>query len=261
MNAARLARSVADEHEPRVPLPRLEPGETDRGGWGKSSASVSTTRPAQGGGPLLAAPMPHMHCSQRFALPRRHADILSPWRARILSDAAPPGSAAARQALSAGRHLGRSRRQLRGLLRPRRPHRALSVRTVRPARNRALLVCREYTDEVWHGYLPDAAAGLLYGYRAHGPYEPAARPPLQPQQAAARSLCPRACRQPELVRRAVRLSACNRRAATCRSTGATARPPCRKAWSTDDSFNWGDDRSARHPRGPTPSSTRRMSAA
>src|SRR5580704_14422135 len=32
----------------------------------------------------------------------------------------------------------------------------------------------EYTDEVWHGYLPDARAGTLYGYRVHGPYEPAA---------------------------------------------------------------------------------------
>jgi glycogen operon protein len=30
----------------------------------------------------------------------------------------------------------------------------------------------EYTDEVWHGYLPDAANGLLYGYRAFGPYAP-----------------------------------------------------------------------------------------
>ncbi|MCZ7658996.1 MAG: glycogen debranching protein GlgX [Xanthobacteraceae bacterium] len=32
----------------------------------------------------------------------------------------------------------------------------------------------EYTDEVWHGYLPDARPGMLYGYRVHGPYEPAA---------------------------------------------------------------------------------------
>lgn len=30
----------------------------------------------------------------------------------------------------------------------------------------------EYTDEVWHGYLPDARPGLLYGYRVHGPFEP-----------------------------------------------------------------------------------------
>ena len=30
----------------------------------------------------------------------------------------------------------------------------------------------ECTDEVWHGYLPQLRAGQLYGYRAHGPYEP-----------------------------------------------------------------------------------------
>jgi glycogen operon protein len=30
----------------------------------------------------------------------------------------------------------------------------------------------ECTDEVWHGYLPNARAGLVYGYRAYGPYEP-----------------------------------------------------------------------------------------
>jgi len=32
----------------------------------------------------------------------------------------------------------------------------------------------EYTDEVWHGYLPDARPGTVYGFRAHGPYEPEA---------------------------------------------------------------------------------------
>ncbi|KAJ3046316.1 hypothetical protein HDV00_000130 [Rhizophlyctis rosea] len=30
----------------------------------------------------------------------------------------------------------------------------------------------EYTDEVWHGYLPDARPGVVYGYRVHGPYDP-----------------------------------------------------------------------------------------
>jgi len=30
----------------------------------------------------------------------------------------------------------------------------------------------EYTDEVWHGYLPDARPGTIYGYRVYGPYEP-----------------------------------------------------------------------------------------
>src|SRR5689334_10993072 len=30
----------------------------------------------------------------------------------------------------------------------------------------------EFTDEVWHGYLPDARPGTVYGYRVHGPYAP-----------------------------------------------------------------------------------------
>ena len=29
-----------------------------------------------------------------------------------------------------------------------------------------------FDGEVWHGYLPDAGPGLVYGYRAYGPYEP-----------------------------------------------------------------------------------------
>ena len=31
----------------------------------------------------------------------------------------------------------------------------------------------ERTDQVWHCYLPEARPGMLYGYRAHGPYRPA----------------------------------------------------------------------------------------
>jgi glycogen operon protein len=37
----------------------------------------------------------------------------------------------------------------------------------------ARIVLPEYTDEVWHGYLPEARPGQLYGYRVHGPYDPA----------------------------------------------------------------------------------------
>jgi glycogen operon protein len=31
---------------------------------------------------------------------------------------------------------------------------------------------RERTDDAWHGYLPEARPGMLYGYRVHGPYDP-----------------------------------------------------------------------------------------
>jgi isoamylase len=32
----------------------------------------------------------------------------------------------------------------------------------------------EYTNQIWHGYLPDIRPGTVYGYRVHGPYEPEA---------------------------------------------------------------------------------------
>jgi pullulanase/glycogen debranching enzyme len=32
----------------------------------------------------------------------------------------------------------------------------------------------KYTDEVWHGFLPDARPGTSYGYRVHGAYQPEA---------------------------------------------------------------------------------------
>ncbi|HYG87418.1 MAG TPA: glycogen debranching protein GlgX [Azospirillum sp.] len=35
------------------------------------------------------------------------------------------------------------------------------------------IVLPEHTDEVWHGYLPEARPGMLYGYRVYGPYDPA----------------------------------------------------------------------------------------
>jgi isoamylase len=34
------------------------------------------------------------------------------------------------------------------------------------------LTLRERTDTVWHGYLPQARPGLLYGYRVYGRYQP-----------------------------------------------------------------------------------------
>jgi isoamylase len=33
----------------------------------------------------------------------------------------------------------------------------------------------EFTNEIWHGYLPDAQPGTVYAYRVHGPYDTNAR--------------------------------------------------------------------------------------
>jgi glycogen operon protein len=40
----------------------------------------------------------------------------------------------------------------------------------------------ECTDEIWHGYLPEAGPGLLYGYRAYGPYDPKRGHRFNPQK-------------------------------------------------------------------------------
>ncbi|HEX8141602.1 MAG TPA: glycogen debranching protein GlgX [Pyrinomonadaceae bacterium] len=42
------------------------------------------------------------------------------------------------------------------------------------SRETARIRLTEYTDHVWHAYLPEARPGQLYGYRVHGPYEPQA---------------------------------------------------------------------------------------
>ena len=40
-------------------------------------------------------------------------------------------------------------------------------------RESTTIVLPEYTDQVYHAYLPDVRPGQLYGYRVHGPFEPA----------------------------------------------------------------------------------------
>ena len=39
-------------------------------------------------------------------------------------------------------------------------------------RERQRVALPERTDHVWHGYLPEARPGMVYGYRVHGPYRP-----------------------------------------------------------------------------------------
>ena len=40
----------------------------------------------------------------------------------------------------------------------------------------------DFTDEVWHGYLPDTRPGTVYAYRVHGPYEPEAGQRFNPNK-------------------------------------------------------------------------------
>jgi len=42
----------------------------------------------------------------------------------------------------------------------------------RGARETERIELPEYTNQIFHGYLPDVGPGTYYGYRVHGPYEP-----------------------------------------------------------------------------------------
>ncbi|HVA28942.1 MAG TPA: glycogen debranching protein GlgX [Candidatus Baltobacteraceae bacterium] len=50
----------------------------------------------------------------------------------------------------------------------------LCIFDARGTRELRRVVLPEYTDQVWHGYLPEVSRGTLYGYRVYGPYDPEA---------------------------------------------------------------------------------------
>ncbi len=97
----------------------------------------------------------------------------------------------------------------------------------------------EYTGEVWHGYLPGATTGLLYGYRAHGPYAPEQGHRFNHHKLYSDLTqgWPAMCTGRTLSTAFVSIHC----AAICSST-ATVRRRCRRALVTDDWFNWGDGR-------------------
>ncbi|MBV1799853.1 glycogen debranching protein GlgX [Siccirubricoccus sp. G192] len=105
----------------------------------------------------------------------------------------------------------------------------------------ARLSLPECTDEVWHGYLPEAQPGLLYGYRAFGPYEPRRGHRFNPHKLL---LDPYARQLAGEVRWAdvlfgYRVGAGRADLSFDRRDSAPAMP---KSVVVDDSFNWGDDR-------------------
>ena len=69
----------------------------------------------------------------------------------------------------------------------------------------------EQTDQVWHGYLPDVQPGQLYGYRVHGPYEPAKGHRFNPNKVVLDPYAKAIGRDAAVGRRAVRLHARRRR--------------------------------------------------
>jgi isoamylase len=105
----------------------------------------------------------------------------------------------------------------------------------------------ECTDAVWHGYLPEARPGLLYGYRAHGPYDPQRGHRFNPNKLL---LDPYTRQIAGSVRWndalfGYRLGSPRGDLSFDRRDSAPATP--RSMVTIDDHFNWGDDRPPQIP--------------
>jgi isoamylase len=104
----------------------------------------------------------------------------------------------------------------------------------------------EYTDEVWHGYLADGAPGMLYGYRVHGPYDPAHGHRFNPNKLL---LDPYATAlqgslQWSDAHFGYRVGSPRADLSFDRRDNARGMPKCRVV---DPAFTWGQDRPPRHP--------------
>jgi glycogen operon protein len=113
-------------------------------------------------------------------------------------------------------------------------------------RERARIRLPECTAQVWHGFLPDVRPGQLYGYRVHGPHEPARGHRFNPHKlvldpyakSIGRDLCwsdalfGYTCGAPQAD-----LSFDERDSAACAPLARVV----------DTAFTWGDDRPPRTP--------------
>lgn len=105
----------------------------------------------------------------------------------------------------------------------------------------ARLPLPECTDEIWHGYLPNASLGTLYGFRAFGPYDPARGHRFNPHKLL---LDPYARHLSGPVRWSdalfgYRLQSARGDLTPDRRDSAANMP---KGVVVDESFHWGDDR-------------------
>ena len=110
----------------------------------------------------------------------------------------------------------------------------------------ALFRLPECTDEVWHGYLPNAQVGLLYGYRAHGPYEPQSGHRFNPRKLLLDPYARRIFGELKWSDALFGYRVDSSRADLSIDRRDSA-PGMVKGVVTDESFNWADDRSPNTP--------------
>jgi isoamylase len=105
----------------------------------------------------------------------------------------------------------------------------------------AVFTLPERTDEIWHGYLPNAQVGLLYGYRAHGPYDPQRGHRFNPNKLLLDPYARRIARELKWSD-ALFGHRINSPRADLSFDRRDSAPGMLKGVVTDDGFNWGDDR-------------------
>jgi isoamylase len=104
----------------------------------------------------------------------------------------------------------------------------------------------EFTDEVWHGYLPEARPGTVYGYRVHGPFDPDAGHRFNPSKLLidpyAKQLAGSLTWGPELF--GYKLESPDKDRSIDERDSAHLMPKCRVI---DAAFTWGAERQPRIP--------------
>ena len=104
----------------------------------------------------------------------------------------------------------------------------------------------EYTNEVWHGSLPDARPGTVYAFRVHGPYEPDAGHRFNPNKLVldpyAKAVVGQLDWGPELF--GYTLGHADADLSYDERDSAHLMPKCRVV---DPAFTWGDDRRPHTP--------------
>jgi glycogen operon protein len=105
---------------------------------------------------------------------------------------------------------------------------------------------RERTDEIWHAYLPEARPGMLYGYRVHGPYDPAKGQRFNPHKLLIEPYAKhlQGALQWSDAHFGYRVGGPRLDLSFDRRDSAPGTPKCRVI---DPAFTWGDDRPPRVP--------------